>query len=286
MTSQHQVAMQKAVQAEIERESNVLALEYFKEIGGRSAPLDIGFRAEAILKDSKEGVAEIERILVTAFVPENYPDGLVVDFRSTFRKHFESQGYAVVFGPGHQGNSSGPVFDLRVRRTAISGEGATSNTLAEVKAVVSPYVAQVVAPLRALGKTEMKMIAGAGALISLVLLCMVALAPLRILRRRQQAKQRYRKYPAQASIASRSFRAALPPAGDPPLFKSPYREVPESGIDPEVERIRATMAQMGIKEVLEVLRNLEPRYRDEVLRGLNVHKAIKSRIEKALGAVD
>ena len=290
MTSQHQPnlpTMQSAVQAEIVRESNELALDYFKQMGGRSAPADIGFRSEVILKEGAGSVPAIERILVTAFVPDHYPDGMIVDFRAAFRKHFEEQGYAVVFGPGHAATSSAPLFDLRFRRTAMPVAETASTSIADVKAVVSPFVSQAVAPLRNLGKTEMTMIAGAGALVALILLCMVALAPLRILRRRQQAQQRYRQYPAQARLAGRPrVQAALPPAGDPPLFKSPYREAPQSAIDPEVERIRATMAQMGIKEVLEILRNLEPRYRDEVLRGLNVHKTIKSRIEKALGAVD
>ncbi|MEY4632107.1 MAG: hypothetical protein RIQ81_2227 [Pseudomonadota bacterium] len=303
-----QRTVQRAVQAEVERESDGIAREYFSQMGEKAAPADLGFRAEAFLKDGAPGVQEIERVLVTAYVPESYPDGMIVDFRSSFRKHFEEQGYTVVFGPEPQPvTASGPLFDLRVRRLPFPGaqaeDGASlsaSSTGAEasqksalvkffngkvdageLKQVLAPYIEQAQAPLKLLDKTEMTMIAGAGAVIAMILLCMVALAPLRLLKRRQQAQMQHRQYPATARV-----RGALPPAGEPPLFNSGYREIRKPAVDPEVERIRARLAQMGIKEVLEILRNLEPRYRDEVLRGLNVHKTIRTRIEKALGTAD
>lgn len=309
MAGQQLQAIQKAVQAEVERESGAIAGLYFGQMGEKSVPPDIGFRAEAFLKEAPAGAQQIERVLVTAYVPETYPDGLIVDFRASFRKHFEEQGYTVVFGPESQPvPASGPLFDLRVRRLtfpgAVSGdEGAPVSADSVVKdpapqkvlvkffhgkvdagalrESLAPYVEQLQAPLKTLGKTEMTMIAGAGAVIALVVVCMVALAPLRILRRRQNAQMRHRQYPPTARA-----RAALPPAGEPPVFNAGYRELGPTGVDPEVERIRARLAKMGIKEVLEILRNLEPRYREEVLRGLNVHKTIRSRIEKALGAVD
>ncbi len=286
-----------SIQGEIEGEANGIARAYFIHLGEKVAPQDIGFRAEVFLKDGPAGAQELERILMTAYIPESYPDGMIIDFRGSFRKHFEEQGYAVVFGPDPVPSiATAPLFDLRVRRLNPPGTLENVSALAAahqpppaliqilggklnfngMKAIVTPIWSQMIGMLGRIGKSEFSVIAGAGAAMAIVLIVMIALAPLRILRRRQQSQMRYRQYPAQR------VRVSLPAPGEPPLFNSGYREAHSNGVDPEVERIRATMAQMGIKEVLEILRNLDPQYRDQVLAGLNVHKSIKSRIEKAL----
>lgn len=301
----------QAIQMEIDGEAQAIARAYFIEMGEKSTPSDIGFKSEAFLKDGPAGAQEIERILMTAYVPESYPDGMILHFRKNFRKHFEEQGYAIVFGPepanpvpAGESVRSAPVFDFRIRRIAppwLNDRGSDLSSLAAaatppqamiklfggrvdttgIKAAFEPLRQRISSAFGTLGATELSVVAGAGAAMAFVLLLMVALAPLRILRRRQAARTRHRQYPASARA-----RAALPPAGEPPVFKSGYREVETPRVDPQVERIRAAMAQMGIKEVLEILRNLEPQYRDQVLQGLNVHKSIKSRIEKALASVD
>ena len=288
----------QSIQGEIEGEANGIARAYFIQLGEKTSPLDIGFRSEVFLKEGAGGTQELERILMTAYIPESYPDGMIIDFRANFRKHFEELGYFVIFGPEPgPAVTSAPLFDFRVRRIhpPWTGETATSALIAAqkppkaliqifggrvdlegIKAIVAPFWGEITGMMGRMGTAEFSMVAGAGAAIAFVLLVMIALAPLRILRRRQQAHMRYRQYPPQR------VRTALPAPGEPPLFNSGYREVESNRIDPQVERIRATMAQMGIKEVLEILRNLDPHYRDQVLAGLNVHKSIKSRIEKAL----
>ena len=309
-------ALLQAIQMEIDGEAQGIARSYFIEMGEKTPPPDIGFRSEAFLKDGPGGAQEIERILMTAYIPESYPDGMILHFRKNFRKHFEEQGYAIVFGPepanpvaatqveAGQIVKVAPVFDFRIRRipppwlnekgtdlAALAAAAKPPRALIEffggrvdasgIKEATKPLRDRIASSFSGLGSTELSVVAGAGAAMAFVLLMMVALAPLRILRRRQAAQMRHRQYPAAARA-----RVALPPAGEPPVFKSGYREVEASAVDPQVERIRATMAQMGIKEVLEILRNLEPRYRDQILQGLNVHKSIKSRIEKALASID
>gem|GEM_PF-1623895 len=309
-------ALVQAIQMEIDGEAQGIARSYFIEMGEKSPPSDIGFRSEAFLKDGPGGAQEIERILMTAYVPDSYPDGMILHFRKNFRKHFEEQGYTIVFGPepaNHpvvaqadvgQTMKTAPIFDFRIRRIPppwLNQKGADLAPLtvaakqpralieffggrvdaSGIDELTKPLRARITSTFSGLGTTELSVVAGAGAAMAFVLLLMLALAPLRILRRRQAAQMRYRQYPAAVRA-----RASLPPAGEPPVFKSGYREVEAPGVDPQVERIRATMAQMGIKEVLEILRNLEPRYRDQILQGLNVHKSIKSRIEKALASID
>ncbi len=280
----------QSIQGEIEGEANGIARTYFIQLGENAAPHDIGFRSEVFLKDGTGGTQELQRVLMTAYIPESYPDGMIIDFRANFRKHFEEQGYVVVFGPESSPViTSAPLFDFRVRRIhpPWTGETATTALMAAQKpprALIQIFggkvdiegIKGITDMMSGMGTAEFSIVAGAGAAIAFVLLVMIALAPLRILRRRQQAQMRYRQYPPQR------VRVALPAAGEPPLFRSGYREAESKPIDPQVERIRAAMAQMGIKDVLEILRNLDPHYRDQVLAGLNVHKSIKARIEKAL----
>ncbi len=311
----------QAIQSEIDGEANSIARGYFIQLGEKIAPEDIGFRSEVFLRNAAGGSAgaagsqTLERILVTAYIPESYPDGMIIDFRAKFRKHFEEQGYVVVFGPeatqvDTTASPAAPWFDFRVRRapppwlgeaapvlstslaaTAQGGRQMAPKALIQlfggrvdldgIKAVFAPLWSQVTGTLQSMGKAELSLVAGAGAAVAFILLVMIALAPLRILRRRQQAQMRYRQYP------QRRVSGVLPMPGEPPLFTSGYREdLGGSRVDPEVERIRSAMAQMGIKEVLEILRNLDPHYRDQVLAGLNVHKSIKARIEKALNSPD
>ena len=291
-------ALLQSIQGEIEGEANGIARTYFIQLGEKTTPKDIGFRSEVFLKEVSGGAQELERILMTAYIPESYPDGMIIDFRANFRKYFEEQGYFVVFGPeAGPAVTSAPVFDFRVRRIHAPWAGETATTaliasqkppraliqlfggridLEGMKAIWAPLWGEMTGMVGRMGTLEFSMVAGASAAIAFLLLVMIALAPLRILRRRQQAQMRYRQYPPQR------IRAALPAPGEPPLFNSGYREAESNHVDPQVERIRATMAQMGIKDVLEILRNLDPHYRDQVLAGLNVHKSIKSRIEKAL----
>ena len=103
----------QSIQGEIEGEANGIARAYFIQLGEKTSPLDIGFRSEVFLKEGAGGTQELERILMTAYIPESYPDGMIIDFRANFRKYFEEQGYFVVFGPeAGPAVTSAPVFDF------------------------------------------------------------------------------------------------------------------------------------------------------------------------------
>ncbi|NBQ54358.1 MAG: hypothetical protein EBU49_12380, partial [Proteobacteria bacterium] len=85
-------ALLQSIQGEIEGEANGIARAYFIQLGEKASPHDIGFRSEVFLKVGAGGTQELERILMTAYIPESYPDGMIIDFRANFRKHFEEQG--------------------------------------------------------------------------------------------------------------------------------------------------------------------------------------------------
>lgn len=293
-------ALSAAIQSGLNQDADGIARAYFIQMGERAKPDDIGFLSEVFLRRDNSDVPVIERVMMTAYVPESYPDGMIIDFRTSFRKYFEEQGYQVVFGPAAAPsqqitNSVRPVFDLRFRRSTVpridvSDSVITANqpqrmslfgTLQSAGAGLRVMVAN---QMDKLGRMELSLIAGAGAAVAFVILVMLALAPMRILRSRQLMKMRYRQYPDAGKI-----RGMLPPRGEPAVFRTGYVAEPSgsfAAVDPEVERIRATMSQLGIKEVLEILKNLDPHYRNQVLNGLNVHQSIKSRIEKALSAQD
>lgn len=307
-----------AIQSGLNQEAVNIARAYFIQMGDHGIPEDVGFQSEVFLVAGNDGAPVIERVMMTAYVPDSYPDGMVIDFRTNFRKYFEEQGYQVVFGPMMQDANptmdaalnQRPVFDLRFRRTALPvdhvqvpaeisvGDAVEASIWERIQNAAAPFWTVVGSKLDQLdrpGKSvrlELSIIAGAAAAVAFVILVMLALAPMRIMKRRQMAKMRHRQYPAAAKV-----RGILPPRGEPAVFQTEYATAgrgsfngkgtsQSSGVDPEVERIRSTMAQLGIKEVLEILKNLDPHYRNQVLNGLNVHQSIKSRIEKALSVHD
>ena len=207
----------QAIQSEIDGEANGIARGYFIQLGEKIAPEDIGFRSEVFLRSAAGGSSgaagsqTLERILVTAYIPESYPDGMIIDFRAKFRKHFEEQGYVVVFGPeatqvDTSASSAAPWFDFRVRRApppwlgeaapvlstslAATGQGGREMTpkaliqlfggrvdLDGIKAIFAPLWSQVTGALRGMGKAELSLVAGAGAAVAFILLVMIALAP-------------------------------------------------------------------------------------------------------------